>query len=535
MSSLRRTCITVCLIVACTVAAILLLAGNARASLDDCHKASCRVHAQGGSGTGCVYKIDEHYAYVLTNAHVAGSRTGAPMRCVFNRDGYEVTLNGVVCHTTGVQGVRDQAVIAIPVSSFDGWRPSIIPLAPADYQLPTGMTIKSVGCPRAEWASSWIGHVESINGRTLDFVPTPAPGRSGSALFDRDGKFIVGLVTWSSGNVGRAQTVQEIHAGFRGTPTSDAPAGKMVSESDTVLLDFYADWCGPCKSMSPVVDGLVRDGFPVKKVNIDHERELARQYNVTAIPCFVLVDQGREVWRTTGAVGAAELRNAFRVCDQGGSAAAGGSCPTPGGGMSPPSGGGMRPPSSGGDFNPFPKPPVVPPPSNTPATPPTYPEPVAPVAPVVPMPTQPAVKGCDCGDKPGCACDGQGKCECDQEGLNKTLGEIKDKLDGLCKPVEPPKPTNPANCGGEVGVPKLSHYTVVVDMDADSWPRTESEIVMARKTFPKVHVVTRDRIPFEVDVMPQLIAYDTSGAAMSILKGQHAVELALRRIARGDL
>jgi thiol-disulfide isomerase/thioredoxin len=68
----------------------------------------------------------------------------------------------------------------------------------------------------------------------------------------------------------------------------------------TTLLDFYADWCGPCRSMDPTVKQLAALGYPVRQVNIDRERELANRFHITSIPCFVMVVDGREVDRNVG-------------------------------------------------------------------------------------------------------------------------------------------------------------------------------------------------------------------------------------------
>lgn len=74
----------------------------------------------------------------------------------------------------------------------------------------------------------------------------------------------------------------------------------LSSSGDVVLLDFYADWCGPCRQMDPVVEQLQSAGYPVRKVNLDRERQLASKFSVTAIPCFVLLVEGREVKRLVG-------------------------------------------------------------------------------------------------------------------------------------------------------------------------------------------------------------------------------------------
>ncbi len=86
----------------------------------------------------------------------------------------------------------------------------------------------------------------------------------------------------------------------------------VTSSSNTVLYDFRADWCGPCRSMDPVVQQLAAAGYPVRQINVDQDRELAARYHVESIPCFVLVVDGREVDRAVGATGGETLAAMFR-------------------------------------------------------------------------------------------------------------------------------------------------------------------------------------------------------------------------------
>ncbi|QDT40560.1 Thioredoxin [Gimesia alba] len=85
-----------------------------------------------------------------------------------------------------------------------------------------------------------------------------------------------------------------------GSASAAAPNG--------VLLDFTATWCGPCQKMSPLISRLKREGFPIKKVDVDQQPELARRFNVSSIPAFVLVVEGREVARSVGATTESNLR-----------------------------------------------------------------------------------------------------------------------------------------------------------------------------------------------------------------------------------
>lgn len=77
---------------------------------------------------------------------------------------------------------------------------------------------------------------------------------------------------------------------------------------DTVLLDFYSDSCAPCRMMDPLVAQLVARGYPVRKVNVANEPQLAAQFNVDAVPCFVMLCNGREIDRVRGATSQDRLK-----------------------------------------------------------------------------------------------------------------------------------------------------------------------------------------------------------------------------------
>ncbi len=79
-----------------------------------------------------------------------------------------------------------------------------------------------------------------------------------------------------------------------------------------VLLDFYADWCGPCREMMPVVDQLAARGYPIRKVNFDQQRDLANRLGVKAIPTFVMLVDGRVVDRQVGATSMGRLEQMFQ-------------------------------------------------------------------------------------------------------------------------------------------------------------------------------------------------------------------------------
>lgn len=76
---------------------------------------------------------------------------------------------------------------------------------------------------------------------------------------------------------------------------------------ERVLVDFYANWCGPCKMLGPVLE-KVSDSIKVIKVNVDDNQDLARKYGVMSIPCVILFDNGNEVKRNIGFVPEGKLR-----------------------------------------------------------------------------------------------------------------------------------------------------------------------------------------------------------------------------------
>ena len=69
---------------------------------------------------------------------------------------------------------------------------------------------------------------------------------------------------------------------------------EVLNSNETVLVDFYADWCGPCKAMSPIIDEIAEEVSTAKvgKVNVDENGELAVKYNVASIPTIMVFKNG---------------------------------------------------------------------------------------------------------------------------------------------------------------------------------------------------------------------------------------------------
>ena len=74
-----------------------------------------------------------------------------------------------------------------------------------------------------------------------------------------------------------------------------------------VLVDFYANWCGPCKMLSPLVE-KVNDEIEVAKVDVDELDDLAREYGVMSIPCLLLFENSKEQKRSVGFIPEEQIR-----------------------------------------------------------------------------------------------------------------------------------------------------------------------------------------------------------------------------------
>ena len=78
---------------------------------------------------------------------------------------------------------------------------------------------------------------------------------------------------------------------------------EVINSESTVLLDFYADWCGPCRMVSPIVDEIAEERADIKvgKINVDEESELAERFGIFSIPAIVVIKDGKIVNQSVGA------------------------------------------------------------------------------------------------------------------------------------------------------------------------------------------------------------------------------------------
>ena len=91
--------------------------------------------------------------------------------------------------------------------------------------------------------------------------------------------------------------------------TSDNFETEVLNSDKPVLVDFYADWCGPCKMMAPVVDQIAEENDDIKvgKINVDDEQDLAAKYGVMSIPTIGFFKGGDIVDKSVGAKPKSEL------------------------------------------------------------------------------------------------------------------------------------------------------------------------------------------------------------------------------------
>ena len=127
-----------------------------------------------------------------------------------------------------------------------------------------------------------------------------------SNVFEMEG----GILAWRSANLPETTGSVAKKAGM-----TDAEFSEMINSDKTVLIDFYAEWCGPCKKMEPSLQSLSKEleaTVKIVRIDVDQNPELARKLGITALPTLHIYKQGTLTWQHVGYLEKADISEAVK-------------------------------------------------------------------------------------------------------------------------------------------------------------------------------------------------------------------------------
>lgn len=87
---------------------------------------------------------------------------------------------------------------------------------------------------------------------------------------------------------------------------------EIINQDTPVLVDFFATWCGPCQTMSPILKQVkdeLGNGVKIIKIDVDKNQALAQNFQVRGVPTFMLFKNGKQIWRQAGMLTKADLKH----------------------------------------------------------------------------------------------------------------------------------------------------------------------------------------------------------------------------------